>query len=165
MVVQELVKILQEMTSIHHQLLELAHFKKDILVKNDVAELNATVNKETKLLKQLIELEEKRKFETDRYVVGKGYRPHPSITVAELVRITTRADDKTSLTDAQEALLNVIKELDKANRLNQELAKQSMAFIDYSLNILAGVEMESTYHNPQQQSSSVQRKSFFDTKA
>lgn len=165
MAVHELVQVLSELSDIHYQLLDLAHSKELTLIHNQVNELNLIVNKETKLLRQIADLEKKRIFETDRYVVGKGYRPNPAITVGELVRITTKSEDKKALSDAQKELLHVIEQVDKANKLNQELVKQSIAFIDYSLNMLAGVETEATYQKPQQQHTGIQRNSMFDTRA
>jgi flagellar biosynthesis/type III secretory pathway chaperone len=163
--IQELVQTLHEMTDIHRQLLELAQIKKDIIVRNQVDQLNAIVNKEAKLIRTIGELEEKRAFETDRYLLGKGYRPNPAITVSDLVRIIFKADEKQALTQAQTELMKVMEELKAANKLNQDLTKQSLAFIDYSLNILVGAEDEATYQNPQHQQSLYKRSGFFDSRA
>ena len=166
MAIQEIVDIIQEMTGLHQQLLELASLKKDAIIHNQVDQLNGLVNKESKLVKRVSELEEKRVFEADRYLVGKGYRPNPAITVSDLTRIIVKAGEKQSLIEAQAQLLEVLESLKAANKLNQELAKQSLAFIDYSLNLLVGAEDEAVYQNPQQQSTGYGKRSgFFDSRA
>jgi flagellar biosynthesis/type III secretory pathway chaperone len=164
--IQEIVDIMQEMTGLHQQLLELAVQKKDVIIHNQVDQLNGLVNKESKLVKRISELEQQRVFETDRYLVGKGYRPNPAITVSDLTRIIVKAGEKQALTQAQAQLLEVLEGLKAANKLNQELSKQSLAFIDYSLNLLVGAEDEAVYHNPQQQSTGYGKRSgFFDSRA
>lgn len=166
MAIQEIVDIMQEMTELHQQLLELAVRKKDVIIRNQVDQLNGLVNKESKLAKQISELEEKRLFEADRYLVGKGYRPNPAITVSDLTRIIVKAGEKQALLEAQTQLLEVLEKLKAANQLNQELAQQSLAFIDFSLNLLVGAEDEAVYQNPQQQSTGYGKRSgFFDSRA
>lgn len=165
MATQELVQVLQEMTDIHRQLLELSHSKREVLVQNQVEELNAIVNKENKLIRQLDELDKKRVFEIDRYVVGKGYRRNPSITVGDLIRITFKAEDKEALSDAHGELLQLVKQLKTANDLNQDLIKQSLGFIDFSLNMLVGEESDVTYQKPQHHQQMSKKTRFFDTRA
>lgn len=165
MAIQNLVQVLHEMTEVHQQLLELAIQKKDVIIHNQVEQLNGLVNKESKLIKRIGELEEKRVFETDRYLLGKGYRPNPAITVSDLTRIIVKAGDKQALIQAQTQLLEVLGKLKTANELNQELAKHSLSFIDYSLNLLVGAEDEAVYRNPQQQSPGYSNRSgFFDSR-
>ncbi|MNP70174.1 FlgN protein [compost metagenome] len=77
-----------------------------------------------------------------------------------------KAGEKQALIQAQTQLLEVLEKLREANKLNQELAKQSLAFIDYSLNLLVGAEDEAVYHNPHQQTPGYGKRSgFFDSRA
>lgn len=166
MAIQEIVEIMQDMTGLHQQLLELAAQKKDAIIHNQVDQLNGLVNKESRIGKRISELEEQRTFETDRYLVGKGYRPNPAITVSDLTRIIVKAGEKQALIEAQAQLLEVLEDLKEANKLNQELVKQSLAYIDYSLNLLIGAEDEAVYHNPHQQPHGLSKRSgFFDSRA
>lgn len=166
MAIQEIVEIMQDMTGLHQQLLELAAQKKDAIIHNQVDQLNGLVNKESKLVKRISELEEKRVFEADRYLVGKGYRPNPAITVSDLTRIIVKAGEKQALIEAQAQLLEMLESLKEANKLNQQLVKQSLTYIDYSLNLLIGAEDEAVYHNPHQQSHGFSKRSgFFDSRA
>lgn len=165
MAIQELVTTLQELGAIHQELLELAEQKKDVIVQNLVDQLNSIVNKEAKLLRRVGELEEQRVLHTNRFLAGKGYRPDPGITLTDLVRIVFKSEERRALLDAQRELTATLEALREANQLNQELIKNSLMFIDYSLNLMVGAEDEATYQNPLQQQSGYKRASQFDTRA
>ncbi|WP_166243623.1 flagellar protein FlgN [Paenibacillus turpanensis] len=165
MAIQELIQVLRDMKDIHQSLLDIAQLKKETLINNQVDQLNGLVIKESKLVKQIAELEQKRVFEIGRFLVGKGYKPDPAVTVSDLSRIVFKAEDKQALLDAQQELAVVLGQLQRANQVNQELARNSLAFIDYTLNLLIGAEDDSVYQHPQQQAGGYKRNSYFDTKA
>lgn len=166
MAIQDLVNVMREMTDAHRQLLDIAEHKKDAIIDNQVDKLNQLVNREAKLVKVVAELEQKRLFEMSRYLVGKGYRPNPAITVSELAKTVVRIDEKRALLDAQAELAEVLNRLKKANELNQQLVQQSLSFIDYSLDLLTGApDEDAIYYHPGQQTGSYKRSGLFDTRA
>lgn len=164
--IQDLINVLQEMTEEHRQLLELAELKKQAIIHNEVSKLNQCVNKESKCIRQMAELEEKRIFEMSRYLVGKGYRPNPAITVSELAKIVVRVEEKQALLLAQSELVAILERLKAANDLNQQLIQQSLLFIDHWLGLFTGEqEDEGMYHNPHAHGQAGSRAAWFDTRA
>lgn len=166
MPLQALIQILQEQKNLHDQLLVIAGEKKDAIVRNNVEMLSQLVHKESKLVKQVSELEDKRFLEMNRYIVGKGYRISPNLTMSDMLKLVFKAEDKLAQQNLQSELLNTISKLKEANALNQQLIEQSLQFIDYSLDLLAGSDdNDAVYRHPGQQSVSLARQRMFDTRA
>ncbi|WP_442602606.1 flagellar protein FlgN [Paenibacillus sp. KN14-4R] len=166
MSITDLLEVMGELTIIHTELLSLAKEKTPLLVNNDVEALNRIIHKENNWIKQVSELDQKRLHFVGEYLVKRGYHPNPKVTISDLIRIIYKAEEKQSLTEMQEKLSQVIAELQTVNQLNQEMIKQSLAFIDYSLDILVGSpENEVTYQHPAMQKQTGTRVGLFNAKA
>lgn len=166
MAIQDLIESLEELVGLHNQLLELAHEKKDLIISNDLEQLNGVVNRESRLLRRVQEAEARRLEAMNRYLIGKGYRPNPQITVSDVLKLVFRAEDKERLQQAQKQLLVVMEQLKAANELNQQLIQQSLQFIQFSLDLLAGPEEdEAVYQHPGHAQATARRSGLFDTRA
>ncbi|MDQ1911276.1 flagellar protein FlgN [Paenibacillus sp. GD4] len=162
---QALLEIMSALNEIHNTLLELAEQKKHVLIHNQVEQLTQIVTKENKLLKQIGELDQQRVEVIGQFLMEKGYKPNPRVTVGDLTKIIFNADEKKQLTDTQKQLMGTIRKLRELNQFNQELIQQSLNYINYSLDIIVGPpEDDVIYHNPQQQGYGMKRQGLFDTK-
>jgi flagellar biosynthesis/type III secretory pathway chaperone len=150
--IQALLDSMNKLRDMHKALLELAKDKTQVLVRNDVDMLNQIVNKESKLTRLILEADQERIQLINEYLLSRGYNPNPKITISDLVRAIFKAEDKQALSDAQISLLQVLVELKERNAINQQLIGQSLAFIDYSLDLVVGTSGDDmVYHNPTQQ--------------
>lgn len=166
MTISGVVGIMEQMIDLHHALLELSERKKSVLIRNDVDQLTQITARETKLIKQLSELEQQRISAVNDFFAAKGIRTPVHVTVSGLVRFVIKAEEKEKLTEVRDRLMSVIRKLKEANDLNRQLIQQSLEYIEYSVDIIAGApEQEAVYHNPKQQNYGAQRTTFFDTKA
>jgi flagellar biosynthesis/type III secretory pathway chaperone len=163
--IQALLDTMNKMRDIHEALLELAKDKTQILVRNEVEMLNQIVNKESKLTRLVAEAEQERIQVVNEYLLSRGYNPNPKITISDLVRIIFKAEDKQALSEAQTSFLQVLLELKQHNATNQQLIEHSLAFIDYSLDLVVGTpEVDVVYQNPNQQKNG-NRLGVFDSRA
>lgn len=164
---EALIQTMDELNEVHSNLLELAEQKKHVLIHNDVDQLTQIVGKETKLMKRIGELDEQRIEAIGRFLIEKGYKPNPRVTISDLTKIIFNIDDKKLLLESQKQLLGTIRELREKNRLNQQLIEHSIKYIDYSLDLIAGPPLdEVVYHNPQHQvSANMKSNRRFDTRA
>lgn len=170
MSVQKVIKVLNELIEIHQELLELAEQKRHVLVHNQVDQLNQIVQEENKRLLLVSELEMRRMEAIRQSLIQRGYHPNPRITVSDLIRLIFKAEDKKALMKAHEALLTTLNMLQEHNRINRQLLEQSLAFIDYSLNLMIGMrEDASLYRHPAasspQHPGRTNRAGVFDTRA
>jgi flagellar biosynthesis/type III secretory pathway chaperone len=166
MSIQALTDAMENLIRIHDSLLELAKQKTQVLVQNDVDQLNRIVNKESVLVRQIMELDRERVEAIDAFLAEKCYKPIPNITISELAKLIFKAEDKQRLSDKQKALLERVDRLREHNTLNQQLIEQSLAFIDYTLDLIIGSpEEEAIYGNPAGRSPSIRRPGIFDSRA
>jgi flagellar biosynthesis/type III secretory pathway chaperone len=164
MSIQSLIETMDRLVQIHLFLLDLSEQKKDVLIKNQVDKLNKIVNKETSLIKEITLLDKQRIEYISEFLVQKGYRPNPSITVGDLIKLVVAIEDKRALEEKQRALLGTIFKLKKLNQLNAQLIEHSLAFIEYSLDLVLGPpEDDMIYHKPSHQQST-KRSGMFDSR-
>jgi flagellar biosynthesis/type III secretory pathway chaperone len=166
MSIEGLIHTMDKLNQVHLALLELSEQKTVVLVQNQVDRLNQIVNKETNLMKQISHLDLQRIQDISDFLIQKGYKPNPNITVADLIKLVVKAEDKMSLTVAQKELLGTIDKLKDLNHLNHKLIEHSLAYIDYSMDLILGPpENEVVYQNPTHQQQGIKRNGMFDSRA
>lgn len=165
MTIEALLEMMNRLQEAHVALLELTKSKRQILISNEVEQLNQIVNKENKMMRNIGELDQQRIRIVNEYLISRGYTPNPRVSISDLVKVIFKAEDKIALAEAQKSLLSIIEQLKEHHALNQQLIEQSLAFIDYSLDLVMGApEDDAIYRNPMQQRST-NRSGVFDTKA
>jgi flagellar biosynthesis/type III secretory pathway chaperone len=164
--VQQLIAALEKQRAFHEELVDLAERKREALIRNGVDEVSAIVNRETKLMRAVEELLRQQSDATNAFFRAKGFQPTRAITVTELARMVTDPEEKEALQSARDRLSEIIAALKKKNELNQQLIEQSLAFINYSIDLAVGPEDEPTYQNPayQKDKQGQQRAGFFDSR-
>ncbi|WP_426450503.1 flagellar protein FlgN [Paenibacillus sp. S-38] len=163
---EALLDTMTELNEIHNSLLELAEQKRHVLIHNQVEQLMQIVTKENKLLKRIGELEQQRVEVTGAFLMEKGYKPNPRVTVSDLTKILFNIEDKKLLLDKQKQLAAAIRKLRELNRVNQQMIEHSLAYIDYSLDLIVGPpEDEFVYKNPQAAATGPKRQGMFDSRA
>lgn len=165
MSIQPLITILEQLLEAHESLLELSSEKTQELVSNNVNQLNLIVNKESKLIRHISELDKMRFHEIGKYLISRGYNPNPQVTVSDLIRLIFKAEEKQALLHAHKQLMVVLEKLKEINISNQQLIQQSLSFIDYSIDLVMGPSEEDVvYRNPTLQKSD-KRMGMFDRRA
>ncbi|PZE19363.1 flagellar protein FlgN [Paenibacillus xerothermodurans] len=163
MAFQALIDTMKDLNRIHDTLLELAEQKKHVLIHNDVEKLTQIVTKENKLLRQVGDLDQQRVEVIGQFLMEKGYKPNPKVTVSDLTKIIFNVQDKRTLLGLQKQLLGTIRKLRELNQINQQLIAHSLAFVDYSLDLIVGPpEDEVVYQHPQMSTYGSKRNSLFD---
>lgn len=165
MAVGPILDVMSQLIVAHEQLLALGEQKTDIIVRNNVEELNKIVGKESRLAAHIAELDQMRITVVGQYLTAKGYRPHPYITVSDIVKLIVKVEEKQKIQETQRKLFDIIKRLKAVNKQNQQLIEQSLAYIDYSIDLIVGPpDSDAIYHHPEQQPIA-RRSGLFDTRA
>lgn len=166
MSVQLLIDLLEQLDLTHINMLELAQQKKKIIIENNVESLIHIMNQETKVLKQIEQLEEQRAGAAHQFLNESGIKSKLNLNVSELSRLVFDIEEKRKLLDVQTRLSNTLKLLKQANDLNQKLIEQSLLFIDFSLEVMVGKpNQEIIYKHPSERSSVMGRPGYFDSRA
>lgn len=165
MSITAIVELLNEMTELHEELIQLSVNKRNVIMSNEVNELAAIVKKEAKLIKDISNLDQKRVVLVCEYMISRCYQPNTSITLSDLNKLVFKAEDKLQLSDARNKLESKLKELKETNLTNKQLVELSLNFIDLSLDLLTGsFEQELIYRNPNQQHGTKRNSTMFDSK-
>lgn len=163
---RSIIDYMKRQDELHRQLIEAGNDKKQAIIANDVERLAAVMNRENRLLKQVAETEALRQGAAEDFLREKGIRSQLQLTVTEMTRLVFNPEEKTELLDVQRQLMDRLTELKELNQINRELIEQSLAFIDYSLNLLVSrPEDDMLYQNPNQPSTAGKVRSMFDTRA
>ncbi|HZG87386.1 flagellar protein FlgN [Paenibacillus sp.] len=166
MTVAQLLSVLERMTETHEELIALAEQKKEALIRNNVDEVSAIVNRETRAVKVVDTLLKEQADATNAFFRARGFQTTRAVTVTELSRMVTDPQEKKRLLDARDRLTAAIAQLKTKNELNQKLIEQSISYINYTLDLVLGPDEEPIYHNPASQATGgAKRMSYFDSKA
>lgn len=162
---QEVIELLRGMTELHIQLADIGRRKSDAIVRNEVETVSACMNQESRLTSRVNEMEMARQKAIGGFLSRLGMIPTPAFTMTQLIQLAYKAEEKQALREAQRAMSGALEDLRIVNELNQHLVKQSLEFIQLSLDVYAGpVAEEATYHHPIQ-GHGFKRQGLFDTKA
>lgn len=166
MPMESLHNILKQLVEAHRELFDIGEQKKEALISNRVDLLNEQVNKETRLIRNISELEKERLEAAMNFLISRGYAPNPQVTLANLIQIVYKVSDKQALQEIHVELLDVTSKLKQQQKLNNDLLHHSMDYIEYSINLMVGYsDDDATYSDPSKRNQSVKRPGFFDTKA
>ncbi|CAH1193016.1 hypothetical protein PAECIP111893_00369 [Paenibacillus plantiphilus] len=163
---RQLMETLEQLHSLYIELYELGLMKKEQVVKNQINDLTATIAKESKVLKQISENETVRRQTLIELQREMGVRPKLYITLTEISKMLFSVDDKQELGQIQSKLSETVAALKPLNELNQHLIQQSVALLEFSLDLLVGSPTEEvTYQNPALHNGKQNRNGLFDTRA
>ncbi|GIP51598.1 flagellar protein FlgN [Paenibacillus vini] len=166
MAIQQLIDSLNELNEAHLSMLKWGESKKEAIMANDIETLISIMNQESKLMKQISALEEKRLAACQAFLQEKGIKSMLQLNITELTRLVFDPAEKEALKNMQSALSWTLHELKRLNDLNQKLIEQSLAFVNYSVELLgAPPEQEATYKPPTDKPSGFKGPGYFDARA
>ena len=162
--VNAVIDILKKEHGYYIDMLELSKSKKKIIVEGKVAELDKIVKLEQNMILNIGQLERKREEEVTK-LSGTLNLNSAQATITELSKIL-QPELKKGLEDIQNKLQETFSQLKTINDINGQLIKQSLEYIDYSINLVAGSGMEtgSLYEDIGKNKSKQSKKNIFDTK-
>lgn len=168
MSLQALIDKMQELMHVHEHAYQLANQKKDVLIKGDIGSLAKIVQQENGMIKTMSNLEAERQQIVSDLVQQLGIASDPPIRLSDLLAKLPSSSLKEKLQDSYTRLSKLLLDLQQLNQLNQQLIENSLAFVNYSLEIFTDTGQEQVYQKPDAVGSEnpyQYRRSIFDTKA
>lgn len=138
--INSVIGILNSEHDLYMDMLEISKSKKDVIVKGKVTELDKLVKLEQNMIFDIGQLERKRESEVSKLCGILGMNS-AKINISELMQ-ALQPEQNRRLEEVQGKLRKVLAELKIANDLNGQLIQQSLEYIDYSINLVAGTGME-----------------------
>lgn len=166
MAIQRLIDALNQLVDVHQTMLASGQAKKEAIMKDDIESLIQIMNQESRMMKRIAALEEERVAACQVFLQEKGIKSALNLTITELARLVFDPEEKKALLHTQKALSKTLNELKFINDLNQKLIEQSLAFVNYSMDLLGASPMqEATYKPPTDKPTGSKGPGFFDARA
>lgn len=156
------VNTLDELISIQKQLIRYAERKQTVLIERKVDELTELVKEETKLVKQLSQLEDER-----QQLVADVLEEHPGLTFSQFAEQIPDEHVKHELHSQLTTLQMLLTELQVKNKINEKILEDSMSFVQHMITQVTKTKQQHfNYQSPAvQQKPQTNNQGFFDTRA
>jgi len=162
LLVNDLIGILDEEANIYEEVLNISKDKKDIIIAGKVTDLEKLVKVEQTLILKISGLELKREQLVDK-LSAQIRADSNEITVSELLK-HLEGEQAAALRKRQEKIIDVINELRNTNALNSKLIKNSLDFINFSMNLIASFDVNDNNYGNNGQSNDSKKRNLFDIK-
>lgn len=131
---------LERIVELYQRLLDLSKRKERCLVVSDLTTLDEIVSEEQQLVAETAQLEARRiRIQADLARIAGC--PADRLTVSRLLDLANESEAHTLL-QSQERLVHVLRELKDQNELNDLLIQQFLAYTDFALKTLQGVQRQ-----------------------
>ena len=160
--VLRLIETLEKEKNIYESILKLSIDKKDVIVSGKVSELEGMTRLEQSVILKLGKLEEEREE-----LIGElsaVLKTSPSEITLSSIANKVPEDLGSRLKGCQESLLKTVSDIRNSNTLNSKLIRNSLDYIDFSINILTNAGASGNSYSNSGQSSDPKKRNFFDIK-
>lgn len=165
--IMDLIQVLEEETGCYELLREMADNKKDVIIKGDLPSLQDMTQHEQEMAGQLLRLEKKR-IALIGDIATVTNHDEEAMTVSQLIELLNGQPEQHKLRDVSQKLIDTVRPLQEANKTNEVLLKQSLEFVDFTMNAIQSSRQPiatNNYGNKQSYSSGgYGNRSLFDSK-
>jgi hypothetical protein len=160
--VNELLTILEAEEALYRDLKKISDKKTDIIVKGKVTELENLVKLEQSLVLQLGKLEDKRE-ELVSFISEKLNINSSDLSISRLMEYAEENQVDT-FKSIQEKMKSTIYSLKAVNQLNSNLIRNSLEYIDFSINLVTAAAATDNNYGNSGQVNNPDKRSFFDAR-
>jgi flagellar biosynthesis/type III secretory pathway chaperone len=158
----KLIDVLNKETAMYEEILKLSKNKTNIIVEGKVNELESLTKLEQSIILKLGILENEREKLLEGLAAQLGIKAS-DITLSGLEKMLS-GEQKEKMTECRQKLPKLLKDLNDANVLNSKLIKNSIDYIDFSINLLTNAGPAGNTYGNSGLSRDSKRKNFFDVK-
>lgn len=160
--VKQLTDILNQENDIYDTISKLSNNKTQIIVEGKVAELENVVKIEQSLVMKIAKLEEQRENIVDKLCAQLGRKAN-EVTISDLLVLVGEKESR-ELKDSQLKIRETLNGLKQKNELNSKLLKNSLEYIDFSINVATSVGTLNNDYNSSGNTGDSKKRTIFDVK-
>lgn len=167
MAFKALMDSLEALHAVHVELLDAAREKQGAIIKNDIDTLNKLVQRESKLVKSVEQLNAERVQRLREWMLSLGYNvPATGVTITMSLaeRYARSAVEKESLGREKHRLRKVVDELRSQNENNQKLLKQALQYVNFSMDLLTADPGDDMTYRPPEHAAAARKYNMYDFK-
>lgn len=162
LLIDRLIEVLNKETAMYEVILKLSKNKNEVIVEGKVSELESITSLEQSVIIQLGKLEIEREELVDKLAVQLKVKAS-DISLASLEKMLSK-EHAEKLKGCHKVLPKLINELREVNTLNSKLIRNSLEYIDFSINILTNAGSTGNNYGNSGQSNDSKKRNFFDMK-
>ncbi len=155
---EQMIEILKKQLEIYKEILKISEDKTDIIVEDKVDQLKPMVDREEALVGQYISLEKQRIGIIKDFAKSKGI--NKVLKIDDLCEYFP--DYASTMKDLKKEILEVTKRIKIKNSLNQELVKNSLDYINFSVGLIAGTNRGTGTYGREGNQLKSEARNFFD---
>lgn len=155
---KQMIEILKKQLEIYKEILKISEDKTDIIVEDKVEELKPMVDREENLVGQYISLEKQRIGIVKEFANQNGIKE--ILKIDDLCKFFP--DDADEMQELKKEILDVTKKIKAKNSLNQELVKNSLDYINFSVGLITGTNRGSGTYGKGGNPLKSEARNFFD---
>ncbi len=153
-----MIEILKKQLEIYKEILKISEDKTDIIVEDKVDQLKPMVDREEVLVGQYISLEKQRIGIVKEFAKSKGI--NKVLKIDDLCEYFP--DYASTMKDLKKEILDVAKKIKIKNNLNQELVKNSLDYINFSVGLITGTNRGTGTYGREGNQLKSEARNFFD---
>lgn len=159
---RQLADVLNRENEIYETIYKVSNDKTDLIVGGKVTEIESITKIEQTLIIKISKLEDEREQILGKLCDLLGKKPE-EVTISTLIEKLGQ-DDADELKSCQEKIVGTINNLKKINDLNAKLIKNSLEYIDFSINMMTSIDTVNNSYGSSGFSGETKKKNFFDMK-
>ncbi len=160
--IKQLTQVLNQENEIYDTLAKLSNNKTQVIVEGKVQDLDSIVKIEQSLVLKISKLEQQREEVVEIMCNQLGIKPE-EITISEILKLAANDEGK-ELKNCQDNLRATLNGLKEKNELNSKLLKNSLDYIDFSLNMMTSIGTINNNYESTGGSGDSKKRSIFDIK-
>ncbi len=159
---KQLADVLNRENEIYKTIYEISNNKTDLIVGGKVNEIENITKIEQSLIIKISKLEDEREKIICKLCDLFGEKSN-ELTISTLIGKIEK-DDADELKVCQDKIVGTINNLKKTNDLNEKLIKNSLEYIDFSINMMTSIDTVNNSYGSSGFSGETKKRNFFDMK-
>ncbi|HEY5586498.1 MAG TPA: flagellar protein FlgN [Ruminiclostridium sp.] len=160
--VRALTEVLNQENEVYDTLLIISNNKTNLIVGGKVNELESIVKLEQSLVMKISKLEDEREKIVGKLCSLLGKKPE-EVTISGLAAQLGQKE-AAKLKACQEKIVKNIKNLKNTNDLNAKLIKNSLEYIDFSINMMTSIDSVTNSYGSSGHVGDTKKRNLFDVK-
>ncbi len=157
-----LVDVLKNEAGLYREVLKISHEKTRIIVDGKAAELDSLTRKEQTFVFQIADLEDLREKIVAKF--AEYFKKKAAELTVSVIASMLPPQKAQELQGVLVELSGILKEIKEVNRLNAQLIRNSLEYIDFSINLLTGAEASGNMYGNSGQTNDGRKRNFLDVK-
>ena len=160
--IDNLADVLNKEASLYSDFLAISKEKTDVIINGKIIELENITQKES-FSSAMHKFEVEREKIIDQIARKSGFNSS-ELTVSRIVEEHDNLDETLKLKSYRDKIMNLIDELKRVNEINYKLIKNSLEYIDFSINLMTSASDTGSKYGNDGKEGKVERRSIFDVK-